>query len=121
MKSYLMRPFVLAVLLLSAGVALSAHLAVVKSLPAKDQALDSSPARIQVWFSQEPSVAVSAITVQGPSGAAALGKVTAGEDNSIAAEVTTPLAPGSYTVNWQSAGHDGHVIKGSIPFSVTAR
>ncbi|MGE3274908.1 MAG: copper resistance protein CopC [Vicinamibacterales bacterium] len=119
MTQRLVRPLAVAIVLFAAGAVLSAHLAMTKSLPAKDATVQS-PTRIQVWFTQEPSLALSALSVEGASGKATLGAIAAGEENSLVADVSGTLAPGAYTITWQTAGHDGHVLKGSIPFTVAA-
>lgn len=114
------KTLVLGALLAAGGVVLSAHLAVARSTPARDETLKASPDHVQVWFTQSPSLAVSALSIEGPNGSIEVGKVTAGEEQSLTAGVTGTLAPGRYTLNWQTAGNDGHIMKGAIPFSVAA-
>ena len=48
---------------------LSAHLKVIRSVPAANAALDSSPTRLQIWFNQEPLLPMSAVALTGPAGA----------------------------------------------------
>ncbi|HUU35874.1 MAG TPA: copper resistance CopC family protein [Vicinamibacterales bacterium] len=107
---------------LAVGVALSstvlAHMALSKSLPAKDAVVASTPAKVQLWFSQAPDVAVSKLTLTGPSGAVKLGALAADADKSMSAAVEADTPDGAYTVAWQAAGDDGHLQKGEFAFSV---
>jgi methionine-rich copper-binding protein CopC len=97
---------------------LAAHAKVTKTLPAADETVTAKPTVVQVWFSEAPDAKVSKLTLEGPSGAVKLGTVAAGAGNSIAAPIEGPLADGKYTVNWQTAGKDGHVQKGAFAFTV---
>lgn len=103
-------------------ISVSAHLAVSKTMPADQSTVSESPARVQVWFTQQPSPRVSLLEMKGPSGEdVKLGEVaiTRG-DRSIAAAVLGTLAPGRYEVAWRTAGDDGHVMRGTFAFSVKA-
>ena len=108
------------VLALFTAVAVTAHMAYSKSAPEKDATLNQSPPQIQVWFTQDPEPAVSRISLEGPTGQVALGDTQVGDDRSLVAAVPTPLAPGTYTINWRSAGDDGHVQRGDFSFSIRA-
>ena len=39
-------------------------------------------------------------------------------DKDIMAAIKAPLGNGKYTVAWQVAGKDGHVLKGAFAFTV---
>lgn len=113
----------LAVVLLMAGVALSAHLKVEKTFPESDATVSSVPDRLQVWFSQAPTVPVSSLSLEGPNGKVAVGKATAGKadgktDRSIVAPITGTLSAGKYTVTWKTSGTDGHILTGTFDFIV---
>lgn len=100
-------------------VGLSAHLAVSKTLPADASTVSAAPARIQVWFTQQPSPRVSLLQMKGPGGDVPLGEISLSrQDRSIAAPVDGTLTPGTYEVTWRTAGDDGHVLRGSFTFSL---
>ena len=101
---------------------LSAHFAVSKSSPTKDQTLDASPKRIEIWFSQVPAAPVSEIKLFGADKKeVAVGKtVVDKEAKSMHADVPKPLTPGAYVISWKGAGDDGHVQTGEIKFTVAA-
>lgn len=108
--------------LIAAVAVLSAHLTVERTFPVTDSTLTTAPARVQVWFSQHPTLAISTLALQGPSGPVALGKVTAGQadgkpDRSLVAPIDGTLAAGVYTATWKTAGNDGHVQTGTFTFT----
>lgn len=98
---------------------LVAHLSVSKSDPAHEGTVTASPKTVTVWFNQNPVIAVSALTLEGPGGAVKLGAVTAGPERSLTAEVVDVLQPGNHTLTWRTAGNDGHVISGKRTFTYT--
>jgi methionine-rich copper-binding protein CopC len=99
--------------------ALFAHLAVTKTMPEADASV-ASPSAIQVWFTQNPELSVSALSLKHGDMAVAIGDVAASDDNSLVAEVSDTLGAGSYTVEWWTAGDDGHVLRGEFAFEVSS-
>jgi methionine-rich copper-binding protein CopC len=96
------------------------HNRLVKSAPAADEALATAPNEIRLWFAEKVEPKFSSITLMKPdSTKIAVGKPAATDDpKSIVAEVTAPLAAGSYTVVWRTAGDDGHAVRGRYSFSL---
>lgn len=110
-----------AVLLIAAAVAaVSAHMAVSKTMPEADAVLSTPPAEIQVWFTQAPDPVVSRLVLDGASGEITLSELDIRSDRSLHAAVPSTLAPGSYTVRWRAAGDDGHTQRGEFSFTVRA-
>jgi methionine-rich copper-binding protein CopC len=100
---------------------LSAHLKLTRSDPASGSTLTSSPTRLQLWFSEETLLPLTGITLTGPSGAVKLGAPRAGGERSLVVSVEQPaLEPGPYRLAWKTAGDDGHVVQGTIDFSLKA-
>jgi copper resistance protein C len=97
---------------------LSAHLKLTRSAPAADDVLDSSPDVLQLWFSEEPVLLLSGVTLTGTRGPIKLEPLRAGGDRSVVARVGATLEPGAYRMEWKAAGDDGHVISGMVPFSI---
>jgi copper resistance protein C len=98
------------------------HNRLVKAVPAVDDTVAQSPARLELWFAEKPDVALSSVKLR-PSADSTrtipTGKLTAGsEPKSVAATVDTALAAGGYTVSWRTASADGHVIRGQYHFQV---
>ena len=103
---------------LAAGGVAERHMKLNKSQPEADTVIPESPSVIQAWFSQAPELSLSRIALEGPDGEVDLAAVRAGEEFSLLSEVPAGLRPGSYTVNWRTAGDDGHVVRGSFSFLV---
>ena len=97
------------------------HLKLVRSSPAADTVLATSPDAIRLWMS-EPTVAkVSKIRLTTATGVAiALGALTrdATKDAPLVATIPTPLNAGRYTVTWKAMSKDGHVVNGVFAFRV---
>ena len=106
------------VLVLTLVAVAAAHMALSKSAPEADAVLSESPHHIQIWFTQDPDPAVSQVTLEGPSGELELGQLMIHDDRSIMAMVESSLPSGKYTVNWRSAGDDGHTQRGDFAFTV---
>ena len=97
------------------------HLHLLRSAPAADSTV-ASPATVQLWFSETPQVAVTTVRMTGPNGRAVrLGRVRAGAEHSVTANVQGRLTPGRYTIAWRTMSRDGHAMRGTIPFTVAAR
>lgn len=110
---------VAAVVLVSV-VSVAAHMALSKSSPEADAVLDASPRLIQAWFTEEPDPAVSRLTLERAGTEIELGGLMIHDDKSLMATVPSTLADGDYTVNWRSAGDDGHAVRGEFTFTVRA-
>jgi methionine-rich copper-binding protein CopC len=115
-----------AVALASATAVLSArHFAVVRSVPAKDSTVETSPEKLQVWFSQVPAAGVSQLKLgpqDDPKAEIEIGKtVVDAKDKSISAPLLAPLGAGAYAIRWRGAGDDGHVMTGEIKFTVVPK
>ncbi len=95
-----------------------AHMKPVKSEPAADAAVATSPKQVQVWFTQSPDPKLSKLAMTGPSGSIKLTDVRVTADKSIVATVDGSLTDGRYSVRWQAAGDDGHLQKGEFAFTV---
>jgi methionine-rich copper-binding protein CopC len=100
------------------GVALHAHAKLVKTAPADGSTVATVPANVELTFNEPLDVKVSKVELVGPSGKVELGPLHAMSAKSLMAPVTGKLSDGAYTVNWQTAGDDGHVQKGKFGFTL---
>ncbi|MDQ2890013.1 MAG: CopD family protein [Gemmatimonadota bacterium] len=76
---------------------------------------------IQLWFSEQPEIALTGITLTNSSGVAmSLGVVTAVPDTalSVIVSISASLPAGDYTVAWRTMATDGHPSHGTFVFSV---
>ncbi len=110
---------VVASLVLTAAT-LSAHAMLVEAEPAAGVVLEQSPDEIRLTFSeplgQASEIRVSAENFQAVANVLML---DSGAPNIIAASVP-PLEAGTYTVEYDIASVDGHIIRGSYEFGVEA-
>lgn len=108
---------VFAAAVMASAVTVFAHMKTTKMEPAADAMLASSPAKVQIWFTETPDLKVSKLELTGPAGVVKTGALKV-EEKSIVASIEAKLGDGTYMAHWQSAGDDGHVQKGEYSFSV---
>ena len=95
-----------------------AHMNLEKTEPAHDTTLSSQPQHLQMWFTQEPDLAVTKVELKGQDGIIELGEVHLMDEKTLMAMIIGDMADGTYTVNWQTAGDDGHIQKGEFVFKI---
>jgi methionine-rich copper-binding protein CopC len=95
-----------------------AHTALTKSEPAAGKTVTTAPKQIQLWFNEKIDVALSKIELTGPSGKVELTAAHVMGDKSLMAGVSGKVGEGIYTIAWQTAGDDGHVVKGNVKFTL---
>jgi len=95
-----------------------AHMALKKTEPAERATVTAPPPAITLWFTQKPDLTVSRLLLAGPSGAIKLGAVATGDAMQLTAPVEGTMADGAYRIEWQTAGDDGHVQKGTVAFTL---
>lgn len=123
------KPFYLALavcLVLPSVAYLDFHFSVRKSAPAVDEVVESSPKKLQIWFSQVPAEGVSQLALAAVVGsekkAVQIGKtVIDKESRSMTAEIPAAVGAGTYLLQWRGAGDDGHVMSGEVKFSVVPK
>lgn len=97
-----------------------AHNELLKTDPAAKATVKVAPERIQFWFEEAPDMTVTKIVVTGPSGMVETTVHTVSA-KVLAADFKSKLAPGKYTVSWQTAGDDSHISRGEFSFTVAAQ
>ncbi|MBI3403571.1 MAG: copper resistance protein CopC [Acidobacteria bacterium] len=117
-KSSLVTLAAAALAAVAVGVAVEAHAKLMKTSPADKATVTKAPASVQLWFNEAIDVKLSKVEVTGPAGKVALGVVHAMEPKQLMGPITGKMADGAYTVDWQTAGDDGHVQKGSFTFTL---
>ena len=73
--------------------------------------------RVDLQFNSRIEHAASLLQVQGGEGGAR--RLTLADSPVDVLRADTDLVPGTYTLQWQVLAVDGHLTRGSIPFSVT--
>lgn len=98
-----------------------AHGNLKSSQPAADARLMTAPRELRLNFTEAPELAFTRVTLVGPGGeAAAIDPLQFAADShrSVIAVIRGALSAGTYTVVWQMAGEDGHVMRGRYAFSI---
>jgi methionine-rich copper-binding protein CopC len=100
------------------GSVVAAHAKLEKTEPASGATLTAPPPHVQLWFNEKLDASVSKIDVTGPTGKIDIGPAHSMEPKTLMAVFKGELPDGKYTVNWQTAGDDGHAQKGTFEFTV---
>jgi methionine-rich copper-binding protein CopC len=101
-----------------------AHSAYVRSNPGADAVIATSPAKVDIWFSQElfRRKGENVIHVSGPDGhEVSTGETQIDDDDRkhIWVELNPNLPAGKYLVEWKNISvEDGHSTEGSFSFSI---
>lgn len=100
------------------------HLRLVRSFPAADTVLARSPDTVRLWWSERPELSFTKIELTNAKGTAMklrpVARPAGGKDASVAAPLAAPLPEGAYSVSWRTMSKDGHVMKGTFGFRVSA-
>ena len=102
------------------GLAL-AHLGLAGSAPAKGAHLATAPSELRLSFTEAVEASVARLRLLGANGGeVAISAVRSLPDSGqvILADITGALEAGTYTVEWQVIGKDGHPVRGTIPFVI---
>lgn len=98
-----------------------AHGLLKHSTPAAGAHLSRVPRELRLVFHEPVERAFTVLAVRGPEGILVrLGPVEIMPDSPTVAKapVLGRLVPGTYEVAWQTAGHDGHPVRGSFRFTI---
>ena len=105
-------------LVVACSVLIHAHAKLEKTEPAAGATLSAVPPHVQMWFDEALDVKVSKISLTGPSGKVALGATHSMGDKTLMADIKGNMPDGAYTVDFQTAGDDGHLQKGKFAFTL---
>ena len=99
------------------------HLKLIRSSPAADTVLTSSPDAVRLYLSEPTQAPVSKIALATDAGVAiALAPLTRDTTKGapLVAKLVKPIGKGSYKVTWKAMSKDGHVVDGTFNFRVNA-
>lgn len=106
-----------AFLVLAAAGGAEAHAILVSSQPALNAVVPSGRTTLQFRFNSRIDVARSRIVLSAP-GTGDMPLVLAANETGNVLSGTADLAPGAYTARWQVLAVDGHITRGTVPFTV---
>lgn len=95
----------------------SAHADLLTSSPAANEVLTSSPETIELTFNEGVSAIESAFDLRGASGPVAF-ELSASIPEQLSLTPNGPLPNGSYLLLWQVESADGHIVSGTLRFSI---
>jgi copper resistance protein C len=97
------------------------HTALKSSIPSRGASV-TSPKAVSLTFTEAVNVNLTTIAIikTDSSVVETLAVKHGVPAATVTAPVTKPIAPGSYLVKWKTAADDGHVVRGTIAFTVTA-
>ncbi|HET8843691.1 MAG TPA: copper resistance protein CopC, partial [Ktedonobacteraceae bacterium] len=100
----------------------SAHAILLRSTPKKDDILHSSPAIVQMWFSEELNASLSTVEVLNAEHQQVDNKdahINPNDNKELDITLKENLPPDVYVVVWRSdSADDGHVLLGSFLFTI---
>lgn len=97
-----------------------AHVGVQRTAPAAGDTLDAAPEEVRIRFTGRVEAALTVLTLRRDGAhVAAGGRMVEGSGGrEYVLPLAAPLEPGAYTVDWRTAGADGHPLQGSWTFTV---
>lgn len=97
-----------------------AHGALRRSDPSNGAHLSVVPRELRLTFTEDVELAFARLAVAGPNGTVELAPLELSPDSAtvLVGAIRGPLVAGTYTVNWQVAGEDGHPVRGSYSFVI---
>jgi copper resistance protein C len=98
----------------------AAHAVLEHSAPAQGGSAPAGPIAIELQYNSRIDAARSRLELEGPDRKrSALPILPSPRPDALLAR--TQLTPGSYVIRWQVLSVDGHITRGSVPFTVTGR
>ena len=112
-----MKTLILSICILFSATILSfAHSVVSKSHPENGAHLNAAPERLEVSFSKPTRVIKASITHDGKDQKKLV--LSTKEPTTKISFTPAPKDAGNYVVKWRALSQDGHVLKGSLEFSI---
>ena len=112
-----MKAILLSICLLFAATTLAnAHSVVTNSNPESGAILSAAPTSLEISFSKPTHIVKASLSHN--DGDAAKLTVSTKEPTKTVSFTPAPKAVGDYVLNWRALSQDGHVLKGSIKFSI---
>jgi copper resistance protein C len=98
----------------------SAHAILVDSTPKPNGTVTAGHVDLVFKYNSKIDQHRSRLTlVKSDNSETTLAIATQGKANEL--DSSADLAPGTYTIRWQALALDGHITRGDVPFTVTAK
>jgi copper resistance protein C len=112
------RTFLLAAVAMVPGLVV-AHAKLQSAVPAADSSIAAMPAQVMLHFSE--AVKLTSLTIEKEGGTDKLELKLPAEATSMAHAAAPKLGAGVYLLNWRGMSNDGHVMNGTVRFTVTGK
>lgn len=101
----------------------AAHAVVVASDPAAGASLAAAPRQVSIRFNSRIDHGRSLLVLVGPEAVQVPLEPAPGSEPAVleAPVAAGSLTPGAWRLRWQVLAVDGHITRGDIPFTLTAR
>ena len=110
-----------AALLLAVPTEAAAHGRLKGSSPQANAHLSAAPTEVRLTFTERAEMALTTVRLLGPQGGVILLEPLVVADSaglSVMAPIAGALGEGVHTVEWQTAGRDGHPVRGTFQFVI---
>jgi putative copper export protein/methionine-rich copper-binding protein CopC len=97
-----------------------AHTGLQSASPGDGDHLSVAPHELRLTFTEAVELALARLALTGPDGAVEVASLALHPDSAtvLVGAIRGPLVGGTYTVNWQITGADGHPVRGEYSFVI---
>lgn len=97
-----------------------AHGTLQRATPGDGDQLSAVPRELRLTFTEDVEVDLTRLALTGPGGRVALAPLELAPDSAtvVVAGIEGSLVAGTYSVEWQVVGNDGHPVRGEYSFSI---
>jgi len=114
-----MRESLVTLLLLATTPALG-HAILLAGIPAPTSHVKAGKLAVKLRYNSRVDAARSKLTLTGPDHVVVTLQAEAGATPDLLEATTPSLGQGAYTLRWQVLATDGHITRGTVPFTVDA-
>lgn len=113
----LVKPILIAIILVSSASKVLAHTELVSTSPAADSIVLTQPKNISLTFSEPPILAGSYIQIEQSASKIDSKTKAIQKGNQLMIAWPTQIVPGLVTIKWRAVADDGHVSNGTFDFT----
>jgi methionine-rich copper-binding protein CopC len=99
----------------------SAHAILVDSTPKANGSVPAGHASLVLKYNSKIDQERSRLVLVGPDHKETPLPINASTDRPNELDSTAELSPGAYVIHWQALALDGHITRGDLPFTVSAK
>ena len=99
----------------------SAHAILVDSTPKANGSMPAGHASLVLKYNSKIDQARSRLVLVGPDHKELPLAISASADRPNELDSAAELSPGAYVIHWQALALDGHITRGDLPFTVSAK